>query len=363
MNLLFDIGHPGQVHLFKYVIRALIAKGHKVTTTTKEIPEIKELLNAYHIPYESLGAKFDSIMLKGISHIKFNINLYNIAKREKIDIAIGSSMTIAHASVFHRLKAIVLDDDDSEAVRLFSKFAHPFADCILSPNALSHQRNGSKDLTYAGTHELFYLHPQYFNPDQKVLNEAGVAKGDPFFIVRFVFGKAYHDKGKRWMTFTQKMKIIETLEQHGRVFITTEREIDGEFRKWQLKLKPERIHHLMYYANMFVGDSQTMTSEAAILGTPALKCNSFAHCLSIPNLLEDKYGLCYSYLPTEFEKMILKMELLLRNHNLKNDWRKKRLKFLEDNINPTLFLVWFIENYPESFRQMKDKTDYQYTFK
>ncbi len=362
MNLLFDIGHPGQVHLFKNVITNLIANEHKVIVTVKEIPEIQELLNAYKITHLSLGAKFDSILLKGISQLKYNKNLYKIAKGEKIDIAIGSSITITHVSILHSLKAIVLDDDDSEAVRLFSKFAHPFADCILSPNALAHQRNRINDLTYSGTHELFYLHPDYFRPDPAVLHEVGVVKDEPFFIVRFVFGRAYHDKGQRWMSTHQKMRIIRTLEQHGRVFITTEREINSEFKKWQLRLKPERIHHLMYYAKMFVGDSQTMTSEAAILGTPALKCNTFAHKLSIPNMLEDKYGLCYSYQPTEFEMMISKMNSLLTNSNLKNEWSEKRIRFLKESINPTLFLIWFIEKYPDSVKLMKENPDYQYRF-
>ena len=363
MNLLFDIGHPGQVHLFRYVIRDLMANGHKVIVTTKEIPVIQGLLNAYQINHRSLGAKFDSILLKGISQLKYNANLYKIARREKIDLAIGSSITITHVSILHRFKAIVLDDDDSEAVKLFSRFAHPFADCILSPKALAHQRTGARDFTYAGTHELFYLHPDYFNPDRSVLDEAGVNEGEPFFIVRFVFGRAYHDMGKGWMTTQQKIRIIETLEQYGRVFITTEREIGSEFKKWQLTLKPERIHHLMYYANMFVGDSQTMTSEAAILGTPALKCNTFAHRLSIPNDLENNYGLCYSFQPDEFEMMMSKMEFLLKNPNLKKEWSKKRSRFLDDSINPSLFLVWFIEKYPESSTLLKENPAYQYQFK
>ena len=60
-----------------------------------------------------------------------------------------------------------------------------------------------------------------------------------------------------------------------------------------MPIPPESIHSLLYYAKMFIGDSQTMTTEAAILGTPALKCNTFAGKLSVPNELEEKYNLCY----------------------------------------------------------------------
>lgn len=363
MNILIDIGHPGQVHLFRYVIKLLRQKNHKVVVTVKDIQSVKILLEAFNIEYLSLGEKFDSVFLKGLSQFRFNFNLYRIARKEKIDIALGSSITITHVSLIHRMKAIVLDDDDAEAVKLFSLFAHPFADCILSPSALAHQRTGRKDHYYEGTHELFYLHPSYFTPDPSVLAELGLKPEEPFFLVRFVSGKAYHDKGEKWMTDSQKMKIVELLENHGKVFITTEREIAPEFQKWQLKFSPERIHHLMYYATMFVGDSQTMTSEAAILGTPAIKCNTFAHKLSIPNTLENKYGLCYSFQPDEFERMYEKIKVLLNNPQLKQSWGLKRKHFLNDSIDPTAFLVWFIENWPESLDKMKKDSEYQYRFK
>lgn len=363
MNILIDIGHPGQVHLFRYVIKILQSRNHKVVVTVKDIPAAKSLLEAFDIEYLSLGKKFDSVFLKGLSQIRFNLNLFRIARKEKIDIAAGSSITITHVSVFHKMKAIVLDDDDAEAVKLFSYFAHPFADCILSPSALAHQRTGWKDHSYAGTHELFYLHPSYFTPDPSILPEVGLKPGEPFYLVRFVSGKAYHDKGEKWMTNSQKMRIVKLLEAHGKVLITTEREIEPEFQKWKLKISPERIHHLMYYATMFVGDSQTMTSEASILGTPALKCNTFAHKLSIPNMLENKYDLCYSFQPQEFESMYEKIGKLLNTPHLKQSWVKKREKFLTDSIDPTAFLVWFIENWPGSLEISKNDPEYQQKFR
>lgn len=362
MRILVDIGHPGQVHLFRLFIRLLAEKGHDVFVTVKEIPTAVQLLDAYGISYKSLGKKFDSVLLKGLSQLKFNYNLYRYVRKNRIDVALGSSLTITHVSIFHKMKAIVLDDDDAEAVRLFSLFAHPFADCILSPAALAHQRSGSKDVTYNGTHELFYLHPDYFVPDSTVLEEIGISPSEPFFIVRFVSGKAYHDLGEQWMTDRQKMEIIKLLEPHGRVFITTERDIEPVFRKWQLKVKPEKIHHLLFYSTLFVGDSQTMTSEAAILGTPALKCNTFAHKLSIPNMLEDKYDLCYSYLPSEFDVMIRKITDLLDTPGLKTKWKQKRDRFLKESINPTKFLLWFTESYPDSISLMKSSDEFQKRF-
>ncbi len=353
MNILIDIGHPGQVHLFRNVYLLLREKGHKVIVTVKDIPVARQLLQAYRIPFVSLGKKYDSILLKGFTQLKYNFNLYKIARKEKIDIAVGSSITITHVSVFHRMKSIVLDDDDAEAVRLFSLFAHPFADSIVSPAALAHQRTRRNDFTYQGTHELFYLHPNWFVPNPAILSEAGIQHGETYFILRFVSGKAYHDAGHNWISLSQKQEIVNLLEPHGRVFITTERDIEPELEKWQLRLPPEKIHTLLFYATLFIGDSQTMTSEAAILGTPALKCNSFAQKLSIPNLLEHKYDLCYSFQPSGFENLKEKINSLLREKNLKKHWQEKRQRFLADCIDTTRFLTWFIENYPAVISQLK----------
>jgi predicted glycosyltransferase len=345
MNLLFDIGHPGQVHLFRHAITILKEKGHDLTVTVKEIPSARQLLDAFGIPWLTIGRKFDSVWLKGLSQAAFNYRLWKIAREQDIDIAIGSSITIAHVSQFHRMKSILLDDDDAEAVKLFSLFAHPFANTVVSPAALAHQRTHRRDVVYEGTHELFYLHPHYFKPDRSVPSEAGIDISLPYFIVRFVSGKAYHDKGERWLTMEQKLTIVRLLERYGKVYITTERQIDPELRQWQLRISPEKIHHLLFFATMFVGDSQTMTSEAAILGTPALKCNSFAHKLSVPNMLENKYELCYAFQPEESGMMIRKMEELLNTEGLKEIWRSRREKFLSESIDPTSWLVEFIENF------------------
>lgn len=363
MNYLFDIGHPGQVHLFKHSIRILKEHGHKVIVTVKDIPSAVELLDKLGIEYISLGKKFNSVILKGFTQFRYNYRLYRIAKRENIDIGIGSSITIAHVSRFHKMKSIILDDDDPQAVKLFAKFAHPFAHNILSPNALAIHRTSQKDITYMGSHELFYLHPKYFTPDPSILSELGLNSETPFFILRFVAVKAYHDLGEAGLTLEQKLSIIEKVKPYGKVFITSEKQIEPELEQYQLKISTEKIHHLIYYSTMFIGDSQTMTSEAAILGTPALKCNSFAHRLSLPNMLEDKYQLCFAYNNSEFDLMLEKIQNLLSLDNVKSEWTSRRELFLNDSIDPTAFLVWFIENYPQSAKIMKENPNYQYNFK
>lgn len=360
MNVLIDIVHPAHVHLLRNTYFELCQRGHNVFVTVKDIPVAKQLLTNYGIPYIDMGKKPDSLLKKGLEQLKYNWLIWKLVRKHKISVGIGSSVTLAHVSRISKMRSILLDDDDDDVEPLFVKYAHPFCNVLLTPNAI--QRASQKSLYYAGYHELAYLHPNRFRPDASILDEVGVKKGEPYFIMRFNAFKAHHDVGVEGLSIEKKRKLIEMLSQKGKVFITTERNIDEEFKPYQLKVAPEKIHSLMFYATMLVGDSQTMTSEAAVLGTPALKCNSFAGRLAVPNELE-KYGLCYSYLPNQSELLFDKLEELFGEPNLKQLWEQKRAKMLSEKIDVTAFFTWFIENYPQSARTMKENPDYQYNFK
>ncbi|MCQ2344347.1 MAG: DUF354 domain-containing protein [Paludibacteraceae bacterium] len=363
MNILFDIGHPGHVHLLRNSYFKLIEDGHKVWVTTKNIKIIKELLDYYKIPYIPLGKKADSIIGKQLNQFKYNFLIWKLVLTNKITLGVGSSITIAHVSRITKMQSIVLDDDDDNIEPLFVKYAHPFADVVLTPSAIKKDRKTPNAIFYNGYHELAYLHPNRFQPNSEITKNIGLDEGEHFFIMRFNAFKAHHDVGVIGLSLEQKLELVHLLEQYGKVFITTEREPEPELKKYHMPVSPEKIHDLMACATMFLGDSQTMTSEAAILGIPALKCNTFAGKLAVPNELEDRYGLCYSYLPENFDKFYNHIKSILENNDPKDEWKKKREILLKDKIDVSSFITWFIENYPESKRIMMENQEYQMRFK
>jgi predicted glycosyltransferase len=104
---------------------------------------------------------------------------------------------------------------------------------------------------------------------------------------------------------------------------------------------------------MFVSDTGTMITEAAILGTPAIQCYSdFGHCGNLLEL-EQKYGLVYTF--KEPALAITQAINLVQQPDLKEQWAKKRQILLRDKIDVTQFFVDFLENYPISFRKYKGK--------
>ena len=141
--------------------------------------------------------------------------------------------------------------------------------------------------------------------------------------------------------------------------------------KNEIKIPPEKMHDALAFARLFVGEGATMASECAMLGTPAIYVNSLevGYCTEE----EKEYHLVYGF--RNSEGVLEKALELINTPNLKQEWQKRRQKMLDDKIDVTAFMVWFIENYPESAKVMKESPseiekrfhgvnpDYQYKFK
>lgn len=363
MNILIDIGHPAHVHYYRNLAKELKFSGRNVIFTVKDIPVARNLLDFYRNEYYPLPQKKDSLLGKILAQLKNNFIVWKLCRRENIDIALGTSVTIAHVSRFTSMKSIIFDDDDDEVQPFITKYVNPFTDILLSPDVLKGKRKRKDTLFFPGYMELAYLHPNRFTPDPSVLKDAGVSKGETFFIMRFNVFKAHHDVGIKGLSLDQKLQLIEILKPHGKIFITTERNIEPELKQYQMTVSPEKAHSLMAYAKMFIGDSQTMTSEAAVLGVPSLRCNSFAGRISYLEEQEKKYRLTFAFLPQNFEQLIVKLAEMLAMPDLNEEWQRRRQRMLNDKIDVTAFMVWFIENYPSSIDQLNESPTFWNRFK
>lgn len=354
-NILVDINHPAHVHLFREFIREMKAKNYNVYVCVKDIPAAKKLMNLYGISYIELGKKSDSLVGKAMNQLKYNWQIYRLVKRYRIDYGVGTSISLAHVSKFTKMKSFVFDDDDAEVQPLFVKYAHPYADYLFSPNVLDFERKEKNHITYPGYHELAYLHPKRFRPDPKVLDDLGIKEGERFFILRFNAFKAHHDVGVSGISMDHKRRLVQMLSEKGKVFITTETAIDQEFEPYKISISPEKIHSALYYASMLLGDSQTMTSEAAVLGTPSLRCNSFAGRIAYLEEEEHTYGLTKAFKPDEADQMLLQLKEWLADPEMDAKWKEKRSRLLQQKIDVSDFFVWFIDNYPESVSTFRER--------
>lgn len=72
----------------------------------------------------------------------------------------------------------------------------------------------------------------------------------------------------------------------------------------------------------------------------------------LPGGTGKKYGLTFGFHPDDFEKLLQKLNELLKLPDLKEQWQARRQKLLRDKINLAAFMVWFVEYYPQSRNQM-----------
>lgn len=353
MRIIIDIGHPAHVHLFKNLIWNLEKKGHKITIPARDKDVTMLLLKAYKLEYENRGKGYDGFFGKAAGIIETNRRLYKIAKKTKPDLLIGvHNPYIAQVSKLIRKPSIIFTD--TEHAKLANKLTFPFATVICTPSCFA-KKLGKKQVRYNGYHELAYLHPNYFEPDPSVLNEIGLSTDDKYIILRFVSWSASHDVREHGFDFETKQRFINELESYGTVFITSETKLGRKFDKYRIGISPEKIHHLLYYATLYVGEGATMASEAAVLGTPAIYLNTLR--LGYLDEQEVKYGLVHNFsnLETAQKHAFEKVLMLLGDNCLKEKWQKRREELLKEKIDVTKWMTEFIENYPESYKEVNNE--------
>jgi len=361
MNYLFFLGHPAHFHLFKNIIKSLENRQHNVKVLIKSKDILEELC-------VNEGMSFENIYPKIRGENKFSIiksfyfkyvRIGGVIRKFKPNLLLGSEPTLTHLGKIFNIPSFVFSEDDVEIIPQFSKIAYPFVDVIMSPYSCNAGKWEHKKMGYNGFHKLAYLHPSVFSPDKKKISFLG----SDYFILRLTRLTAYHDKNRTGIHKEILNRIIEILEPYGNVFITSERSLEPEFEKYRLSVDPSLIHHILYYAKLYIGDSQSMAVEAALLGTPGIRFNDFADEIGVLNELENKYQLTTGIKTDNFEYLYSVLHQMLSNNHLEKDYDFRVNKMLKDKINVPSFFIWFIENYPESANIMKQDPDYQYRFK
>jgi predicted glycosyltransferase len=354
MKLLFDIGHPAHVHFFKNVIKNLENRGHELKITARNKEVAMTLLRNYGIKYHNVGDNHDGMLQKAMGMLAIDYEVYKIVKDFNPSLLIGvASPYVAQVSKLNGAKSIIFTD--TEYVKTSNLLSFPFADTICTPACFREAISMKKHVKFNGYKEIAYLHPKYFRPDASVLELLGLSKNEKFIIMRLISWKANHDTDLKGIRNIEA--FVRKLESYGRVLICSEGHLDKKLEKYALNIPPEKLHSLIAFASLYIGEGGTTTVEAALSGTPAIhiELNSKGKATgeSSGNFLElrDKYNLLYFY-PDE-EKAFEKAKEILDNNNSKADWGKRKERLLKDKIDVTAWMTDFIERYPESFQEYK----------
>lgn len=355
MKILVDIGHPAHIHYFKNVARILIHKGHQFLFVVRERDSTIELIESTGFDYVSRGKGKKGIINKLFALPVIDYKMYKIAKVFHPDILLSfSSPYAAHVSKLIGKPHIAFDDTEH------AKFEHwmcrPFTDVVLSPSCYN-AKLWKNQMLFNSFMELLYLHPNYFQPDNSVLDHIGVKKGEKYCILRFISWDANHDVGQYGLSYQEKVQLVQSLSKISKVFISSEIELNEELKPYQLKIHPKELHHLLYYASLYIGEGGTTASEAAVLGTPAIYINTLEAGLFDE---EQERGLLYHL--KNLKEIVECADKILCDSNSEEIYNARRQKLLSEKLDPTAFLVWFLENYPESKHILRDNPNYQQRF-
>lgn len=339
MRLLFDIGHPAHVHLFRNYALEMQEEGHDILFTTRERDVALQLLKGYGLPFHSMGKTKKGIPGKVAGMFEFNRVLLKIARAFKPDIFLshGSIYAAQVSKIVGKPHISFEDTGNREQIMLYK----PFTDAILVSDSFS-KHFGKKTVVYPGYHELAYLHPKRFRPEPGILEQYGLEVREPIVLMRFVSWEATHDLSHTGIPFHLKKRAVDTFSQFGRVLISSEKELPEVFQPFQIRIDPVDIFHIMAFSSLLFGESGTMTSEAAVLGIPAIFIDSSSRDYTREQ--EAKYGLVYNLSETQedIERAIRIGKDILSNPAGKSRFSYGHNRLLSDKVDVTAFLKEFV---------------------
>jgi uncharacterized protein len=333
-------------------------KGNKFLISARNKDITLELLDLFGIKYFIRGKGAYTSIGRFIYLIKTDYFLIRQLKSFNPDICISlSSPYLSHAAFLLNKPCITFED--TELAHWVYRLYKPFSDCILTPSCFL-KSLGKKQIFFRGYKELAWLNQKYFIADKLSLDQLSIIP--PFIFIRFISRKNNHDKTRYGLTDLMKRNIITRLSTTTQIVVSTEKGMSILFPENEIHITPDKIHNILSNASLYIGESTTMAAEAAVLGVPAILLDNYGR--GYTHELQEKYELIYRYSTSEasVESAICKAHEIIVDHE-KEKWQNRRQLMLADKIDVTAFMVWFVENYPESVHIMRENPGYQDRFR
>jgi predicted glycosyltransferase len=302
MRLLFDINHPVQAHVFRPVVEALQAKGDECTLVARDKDVTLRLLERFGLPARVLApvGRGPAGWLRELALRE--ARMVRLARSWRPRLVVGTTVSGARVARLSGARSVVVNDDDAAAVPFFRWLAYPLASVIVTPDCLRHEGH-ARQRTYPGCQQLFYLHPRRFAPDPAVRRELGLGAGERYGLVRLSARAAHHDRGVRGLGAETVQRLADRLAGRVRLFVSAEAALPDSLEPLRVPVEADRLHHALALASFYMGDSQSMAAEAAVLGVPSFRLNDFVGRISYLRMLEDE-GLARSFVPGQEDALV-----------------------------------------------------------
>ncbi len=331
----FDVTHPAHVHLFRHAIRDLADAGHGVVVTSRRKEITTDLLDAYGIPHtvlSTMGERKTGLLsewgLRGARMVRYDW-------RYKPDVIVSRvSPTAVAAAAATGAKSVVFHDH--EGTTRMTKALLPFIDRLCTSTTFRTDY-GTPHRRHDGVQELAYLHPNRFEADRDRLREHGVEPDEPYAVLRFVSMGAHHDVGLEGLSPDAKRRLVDELSAFGPVYVSAEDGISTDLSAEPVPVPPAAIHDLLAEAGAVVTDSNTMATEAGLLGTPTVRSGSYTSTEFSNFEVLGEAGIVESY--GDEGRAVDRAVELAGDPDAPDRWERKRDAYLEGADDVTEFMV------------------------
>ncbi len=359
MKIIIYTSHPSQFLFFKVTIRNLLRNGHQIKLLIRSKDILEDLVKHEGFHYSNIlieGRQKSNISIS-LALIKRLVRLNRICRKFKPDLMIGTDASLAQIGFLRRIPVITTLEDDINVIPMLARLTFPFTNYIFAPECCNVGQYKKKKIAYEGFMKLAYLHPNHFVPDRSIVQS--YIDSEKYSLIRLSALNAHHDFNEYGISNTFLKILIDKLLEVGNVYISSEKTLPKDFQIYALKINPSHLHHLLFYSEILISDSQSMSVEAAILETPSIRISSFTGRISILEELEHKYKLTFGFKPDNYRGILSKLNELISS--AKNHVSSSQL--ILDKIDVASFLSWIIENYPGSVERYFLDPSIQFRFK
>jgi predicted glycosyltransferase len=341
---LIDISHPAHVHFFKHAIQIFREHGHFVVVASRHKDITTRLLDLERIQHYplSVAPQRKNLIAFAIEMLSHCGNLYKIGKFFKPDVMLQVAGTfVAPVGCLLRCPTVVFYD--TEFAKISNTISYPLASYVCTPDCYERRIRG-RHIRYPGYHELSYLHPDVFTANEAVLKDNNLVSNEKYFIVRFVGWAALHDYQEKGFDLKHKLKLVNMLLKYGKVLISSESPLPDQLKKYQSTVPVDKIHDVMAYSSLVIGESATMASEAAVLGVPAIFISTTSR--GYTNEQECRYGLVNTFNPNQQRECLKRVEDIASQtlEQIRIEFQKRRNQLLTDKKNTSEWMVEFVES-------------------
>ncbi|MGB0652767.1 MAG: hypothetical protein ACPGQL_06155 [Thermoplasmatota archaeon] len=268
---------PAQLHFYEAVANVLAERGHESVLLVRDYGETGALLQEKGLAHRQFAAAPRSKWGKVLALPGDVRRAARIMRQEKADVVSGFGTYDAYASTLARLPCVVFTDSEPRCnTRTFAiqvKMFMPFVDEVVTPSFFRDDL-GKKQRRVESIKEWAYLWPTRRNPAPRP-DFLGIPDDRPYALVRLNAFDAVHDAGVRGFDDRRLADLVGRLQEHMAVFISPEAQPPKGLEHLVLPGPRNAIHAVLEHASLLVTDTQTMASEAALLGTPTVRSNDF----------------------------------------------------------------------------------------